>query len=367
VGDQSLHVVVDGRELVGRPTGVGRHLESILRAWAGDASFRHRLTILVPGAAPPMSAGPAARFTWQTVPASSTGTWFEQTTLARVAKAASPDVFLAPGYTAPLRLNVPTVVTVHDVSFFAHPEWFSAREGLRRRWLTRASARRARRVITVSAFSAGEIVRWLGVPRERVVVAPNGAPPLAEAADSPSRGPVVLYVGSLFNRRRIPELLEGFARAAASVPDARLVLVGDNRTHPPLDPCERARALGVADRVRWREYVADDELARLYAEARVFVFLSDYEGFAMTPFEAIAHGVPPIMLDTPVAREIYGDAARLVTASPDDIGAALRHLLEDETARLSLARAGRQRMAQFSWARSADLIRRALEEAARER
>ncbi len=260
---------------------------------------------------------------------------------------------------------MPTVVTVHDVSFFAHPEWFSAREGLRRRWLTRASARRARRIITVSTFSAGEIVRWLGVPHERVVVAPNGAPPLMAAADSPSRPPLVLYVGSLFNRRRIPELLEGFAASRGAAPEARLVLVGDNRTRPAIDPVERARTLGVADRVSWREYVSDDELTALYAQARVFVFLSDYEGFAMTPFEAIAHGVPPVLLDTPVAREIYGDAARLVAAAPDAIGAALLHLLQDEPARVSLAQAGRRRMKQFSWARTADLIRGALEEAAR--
>ena len=91
------------------------------------------------------------------------------------------------------------------MSFFAHPEWFTPRERLRRQWTTRAAAMRARRVVTVSRFSAGEIARWLGVPRERIVVAPNAAFDVRRPDPMPARTPVVLFVGSLFNRRRIPD------------------------------------------------------------------------------------------------------------------------------------------------------------------
>ena len=77
-------------------------------------------------------------------------------------------MLFAPGYSGPLLGSTPMVVTVHDVSFAAHPEWFSPREGLRRRTLTTLTARKAARVITVSDFSKQEIVRHLGVPQSKV-------------------------------------------------------------------------------------------------------------------------------------------------------------------------------------------------------
>ena len=69
------------------------------------------------------------------------GTFWEQTTLFGAARQDGLDVFFAPAYTAPLRLEVPTVLLVHDLSFVTHPEWFRVREGLRRRLLTRWASR----------------------------------------------------------------------------------------------------------------------------------------------------------------------------------------------------------------------------------
>src|SRR6185295_3606523 len=103
-----------------------------------------------------------------------------------------------------------------------------------------------------------------------------------------------LFVGSLFNRRRLPDMLHAFKLTLARVPEARLILVGDNRTHPHIDPLTLAAALGVSAQVEWRAYVPEEELEALYDRAKVFLFLSEYEGFAMTPLEALAHGVPPV-------------------------------------------------------------------------
>ena len=98
---------------------------------------------------------------------------------------------------------------------------------------------------------------------------------------------------------------------------------------------------GSARRSTWREYVDDDELEGLYGSARVFAFLSDYEGFAMTPMEALAHGVPAVLLDTPVAREVYGDGAVLVPLDTTAIAVALEGLLPaPRVATASLRRAG---------------------------
>ncbi len=344
MADRPLRIAIDGRELVGRPTGVGRYLYEILRHWADDPSVRHAFTIILPAPPPPLVAALGPKFTLRVAPTAKAGTWWEQMRLPRLLAREAPDVLFAPGYTAPLQHPCPTVVTIHDVSFWAHPEGFARRERVRRRWLTRTSARRAARILTVSRFSAQEIARWLRVPPDRIAVVPNGAPPLAARRDGPPPGRTVLYVGSLLTRRRIPLLLGAFRLVHDRVPDARLVLVGDNRTSPPIDPARIAASLGIANAVDYRAWVADEELTAMYDKARLFVFLSDYEGFALTPFEAIARGVPPVLHDTPVAREIYGDAARLVEATAPAVADAAIHLLTDDAAHRALALAGARRL-----------------------
>jgi glycosyltransferase involved in cell wall biosynthesis len=357
-----LHIGVDGRELMGHATGVGRYIVEVLRAWAADPAFPHRVTVVVPGEPKPALRALGDRVTWHIEPNEHAGTWWEQTRLPGALSRSGVDVLFAAGYTAPIRRACPFVVAMYDVSFFAHPEWFRVREGARRRWLSRLAAKRASSVITISEFSAGEIVRWIGIPRDRVRIAAPGSPPPGNLP-AKTRAALVLFVGSLFNRRHIPDLLQAFALTLSRVPDARLVLVGDNRTNPPIDPLAIADDLGIASRVDWRRYVSDAELEALYRDARVFAFLSDYEGFAMTPMEAIALGTPPVLLDTPIAREVYGDAAVLVTADPGEIAGALVRLLTDDQAHAQLTAAGRRRLAAYSWTRTAGVVRQALEEA----
>jgi glycosyltransferase involved in cell wall biosynthesis len=239
-------------------------------------------------------------------------------------------VFFAGAYTAPLALGLPLAVTIHDVSFAAHPEWFTPREGARRRLLTRQAARAAAVIFTDSEFSRREIVERLGAAPERLRVIPPGVT-WRKAAIASVREPLVLFVGSIFNRRRLPTALTAFAEATAARPDARFVIAGADRTYPPINFEALTRSAGISSRVEFLSYVTDAQLDLLYARASVFVFLSEYEGFGLTPLEALSAGVPIVVLDTAVAREVYGDAAWYV--SPEDAvreaGRAISVLLED--------------------------------------
>jgi glycosyltransferase involved in cell wall biosynthesis len=338
-------------------------LSGLLDAWsASDRARRHEWTLVAHAPIPGAQRWPAAV---HIIPGSG-GTYWEQFTLPRALGANRPDLLFAPGYTAPLTVATPLVLTIHDVSFFAHPEWFSIREGTRRRLLTAWSARRARAVITDTQFSKTEIARHIGV--KNVFVVPLGIDGGQRRLDDPAgdRSPMVLFVGSLFQRRRVHRLIEAFDLVAERVPGAHLEIVGENRTRPYVDFELLRRRCAYAERITIRSYVDEATLALLYSRASVFAFLSEYEGFGLTPLEALAGGVPPVVLDTPVARETCGDAARYLSpaASNEDIASTIAELLTDAGARANLLRHRTQALRHFDWTVTAGATLAVLEEAA---
>jgi len=368
-----MRIGIDARALMGRPTGVGRYLGELLRAWSDpDAGVGGRHAFLLYGPAALTASARAACGTLsiaQRIVPGAGGTAWEQVALRRAVRADRPDVFFAPAYTAPLGTRCPLVVTVHDLSFYARPAWFSWREGLRRRLLTRAAARRASAVLTDSRFSAEEIQAHLGVPPSRIRVIPLGVAPPVAAADIASVGarePLVLFVGSIFNRRRLPDLIEAFAGFTRRHPLARLLIIGENRTFPRQDLDRVAAAWDVTDRVSIRPYVSDQELAEAYRRASVFAFLSEYEGFGLTPLEALAYGIPAVVLDTPVAREVCQDAAVFVAAGDiPGTTAAIETLLTDAGRRAAQLQAARRVLAQYAWPAAARATLEAIEGARR--
>jgi len=367
-----MRIGIDARELSGRVTGVGRYLAGLLHEWAIDASTSvHQFVLYAPEL---IALGlDARRFPTRLVRGRS-GTWWEQVRAPRAARLDHLDVWFAPGYSAPLALKVPTVVVIHDLSFVGHPEWFRLREGARRRWLTRQAARKARAIITVSQFSRRELIERLAVPEGRIHVIPPGIGtgdwglgtggghrvPGPLVAGSPVPSPLVpspyrvLYAGSILNRRHVVDLIRAFAPIARGHAGASLDIVGDNRSYPREDLQQSIAAEALEAQVRWHDYVTDEQLQELYAHARAFAFLSEYEGLGLTPLEALNAGVPPVLLDTPAARESCGDAAVYVPVS--NVPAATRALesvLFDEAVRSRILTAAPNELAKYSWPRAA--------------
>ena len=344
-----MRIGIDARELAGNVTGVGRYLGGLLNEWASSGAAAAHQFVLYAHA--PLPAAYSS-LELHILPGSS-GTWWQQATLATAARGDRLDVFFAPHYTAPLLLKTPTVVVMHDVSFAAHPEWFRMREGLRLRTLARLSAARARAIVTVSEFSRSEIAEHLGVRGRPIHVIPPGIP-LRTTAVAAVREPRLLYVGSIFNRRHVPALIQAFADVARAHPDASLDLVGDNRSYPFEDIAAAIDFEQMGDRIRWHRYVSDDQLSDLYSRARGFAFLSDYEGLGMTPLEALAAGAPSVLYDTEIARETCGDAALYVQRGNRDAATrALERLLFDEPVRTQLLAAAPSTLAKFNWPRAA--------------
>jgi glycosyltransferase involved in cell wall biosynthesis len=370
LGDRPLVVGIDGRELRGRPTGVGRYLRNLLRRWrdGGDGLF-----VYLDGAVPadPVLAPPAV--VARAVGGARHGVLWQQRRLPAAARGDRLDVFFSPAYTCPLSLALPRVTAVHDLSFFAHPQDFGLLDGLRRRLLTALSLRASRFVLACSDFTRREIAARFPSVADRVLHVPLGpdddlpSPPLRDAARRRLgvRGPYVITVGSILNRRCLPDLLRAAARLARG--HSRLVLdvVGENRTHPRLDLEARAGSLGIAEAVRLSGFVDEAALADRYAAADAAVFLSEYEGFGLPALEAAARGVPLVVSRAPSLGEIFQDAALLVPPHHEAaVAGALHRVLSDRALAASLVSAGRALASRHSWERTAALTHDTLRRAA---
>jgi glycosyltransferase involved in cell wall biosynthesis len=290
----ALRIAVDANVLNASWGGIPKYLDRIARGLVagGDrvdlVSNTRRPIKAIPGAHP-VPIWVKSRALWRdlVVPA-----W---------AFAARPDVFWAPGTWLPRRLSVPMVATVHDLAPLlfpgSKPQWVESEF----RTIVARSVRRATRVIAVSQPTARDVERLWGVPAERIHVIPNGVDDAlrpgdrsAAAAEVRRRwgidGPFVLNVGSQEPRKGLDVLIEAAAEAARLGADWRLVLVGTPgyRGEEVVQKARRAGSVLLTG-------VSDAELAPLYRAAEALAAPSLYEGFGITPLEAMACGTPVVI------------------------------------------------------------------------
>jgi glycosyltransferase involved in cell wall biosynthesis len=281
----------------------------------------------------------------------------EQTLLPLTLARRRPDLLHNVFNTAPALPGIAQVTTIHDLVHerFRRRGPFAKSVAL----LVRLAARRSARILTVSEASKADIVRFLGVPPERVDVAPNG-PGIAEDVHGPppleirrrfevGDAPLLLTVAPSRPHKNVERLVEALAR----VPEAVLVVPGYRTAHE--DELERhAAQLGVGDRLRRPGWVDDETLDGLYRTADCFVFPSLAEGFGLPVLEAMLRGAPVACSSTTSLPEVAGDAALLFDPLDiDAIASSIRRILEDGELAARLREAGRERAARFSWEDSA--------------
>jgi glycosyltransferase involved in cell wall biosynthesis len=266
-------------------------------------------------------------------------------------------------YTGPPIQLSPEVVTIHDVSFEEHPDYFARGERLRLRLTVRRAVRSARRIITVSEFSKAEIIRLLKVPEQKIKVIYNGVGPEfrpirgQEAIQShlerySIQKPYLLAVGNICRRKNQLAMVRGFARWLEREPDYphRLVLAGKQGIGVKEVLSEVTRLGLDSSRVTLLGFVADENLPYLYAGAELLLNTSHYEGFGLPVVEAMACGLPVVLSRASCFPEIAADAARYVNPDdPDDVAAAIAEILGNSARREECVERGLARAQHFRW------------------
>jgi len=283
--------------------------------------------------------------------------------LPRAAALAHVDLIHAPAYTAPFWSRVPVVLTIHDVSYARHPEWYPYQRDWARRAFYRRSARAADHVITDSTFSASEITAAYDIPASRITVAPLGVDPAFThgsrvAGELPGgiTEPYLLHVGDLHERRNLAVVVDAVLAARrhfGATAGLSLVLVGVDRGVGD-GLCAIAVEADAPDAVVLLGRVSDERLQALYQGAAALVYPSLYEGFGLPVLEAMATGTPVIASRAASMPEVLGDAGMLL--DPLDAGAwaqAVVKVVNDEHVRDRMRQAGRARAAMFTWERTA--------------
>jgi glycosyltransferase involved in cell wall biosynthesis len=269
-------------------------------------------------------------------------------------------------YTAPIGCPVPIVVSVHDVSFLEHPDYFPVHRALQLRLTVQRTIRKAARILTGSEFSREAIARAYHLDPERIAVVPNAAADCFHQVRRTAAvrqvldrfqiaAPFILSVGDLQPRKNHIGLIEAFARLIRANPHLphHMVLAGKktwfaHRVH------EAAKNSGVADRIRFLGFVSDDDLLQLYNACGLFCFPSFYEGFGLPVLEAMACGAAVACSNTSAVPEVADGAALVFNPyNSDEIARTMLDLIVHTELHARMCRLGLQRATRFSWQNTA--------------
>ncbi len=360
-----LRVLLDATAIPADRGGVGRYVDDLLPALAAEdltlavvaqATDCESFSARVPGAevvaVPARAASRRGRMLW------------EQTGLPALARRWRAQVIHSPHYTMPWRSPVPVVVTLHDATFFSHPDVHVPLKRHFFRAATRRAVRRAAALVVPSQATADEVLRFVGGDRRRFHVAHHGVDtarfhPVGDderrrvAASLGIEGvPYVGFLGTLEPRKNVAALIEGWVRAAAASPDPpALVLAGGRGWDTAVDPAIAAVPHHLT-LVR-PGYLPLDDLAGFLSGASVLAYPALGEGFGLPVLEAMACGATVLTTRELSLPEVGGDAVAYCGTGAGDIAEGLVTLLGDEGRRRELSRAALARAREFTWERSA--------------
>jgi len=297
--------------------------------------------------------------------------WWFHYSLPRRLQREAPNVFFSPDGHCAAGGGAPTVMVTHDIAHIHFPEQVPAAARLYYQRIVSRYLQQADRLLTVSEFSKGDIVRHYGIDPAKIDVCGNGARavfrPLPEAERLAVRrqyaegADYFFYLGSVNPRKNVPRLVDAFDAFKSSSGAPVKLLIGGRfgwLTGEVKGAYERARH---RSDIIFLGYLPEAELARLLGGALALTYVSLFEGFGLPILEAMHAEVPVITSCTSSMPEVAGAAALLVDPRQvEAIAAAMQRLYRDAALRRQLVQAGRRQRELFSWERCTDIVEQTL-------
>lgn len=313
-----MKIAIDGFEIDGNFTGVGRYLRNLLD---GILKFdkKNSYTLFKRGETDPFQKD---NLKIVTLPSSKSHTRWQNTDLLRSLKNEQFDLFFSPNHTVPLFYKGRSFMTVHDVSWRGVPRDFSWKERFSRDIRTRISLKKCEKIFTVSDYSKMEMIRFYKTPSEKIIPIHSGIEKSffreTEEQINTFKNKYDLtgylsigFLGSMFKRRHIMELIDAFNILKKNF-KIKLFLIGqifDKKVEKYFnDPA-----------IIHIKRIPEKEINSFYSSIDLFAYLSEYEGFGFPPLESLMCGTVPLLLRSSSLKEIFNDIALFVDKPDPDI------------------------------------------------
>ena len=294
---------------------------------------------------------------------------WEQFTSPSAARKAGVDLLHVPYFAPPFFPRTPSIITIHDIIPLRLPQYRTDPKMKAYLQLITRAARRATLIITVSQHAKQDMLDALKLPAERIRVVYEAAGdeyhPISDPAVQAKvrahyglKGHYVLYLGGLDQRKNVPQLVRAFAQLYRQLgdPDLQLLIAGNpDKKNGPLfpDPRPVAAELGITGQIIYL-FIEEADKPAIYSGASVFVFPSLYEGFGLTPLEAMSCGTPVVCSNRTSLPEVVGDAA--ISFDPDNLRKMVQDLysvLTNNDLQADLRARSLKRATQFNWRKTA--------------
>lgn len=284
-----------------------------------------------------------------------------------------PDVFFTPSHYAPRFSPVPTAISIMDLSYKRFPLLFTKHDLYQLTNWTKYSARKAKKIFTISEFSRNDIIKTYHIDKENVVVTYPGVKQMEGLNTNIKtmidlnekfgiKGNYILFVGTLQPRKNLERLIKAFSLLVKK--NIELVVVG-KRGWLYEDILKAPRKYNVEERVKFLDFVEDKDLPSLYGNATCFVLPSLYEGFGLPVLEAMKYGCPVLTSNTSSLPEAGGDAALYFDPeNTEEMAKKIDEVLSDEKLRSEMVKKGYEQVKKFSWDKTAKKTLQVLKELA---
>ena len=276
------------------------------------------------------------------------------------------DVFFAPWYSAPLiNCGVKTVIGAWDITCNTHPHHYTLFDRISFGLFMPPSCKKAEGLLTCSAFDAGQIEKYYGIPAERICVVPYAADEKFKPVDDPEEIAAfrrkyglperyILSMGIIIPRRNVDVIIDAFTEIHETFSNVGLVVIGRNLTMPFIDIAGRMKPLIDKGKGFYWPRASEDDIVNFYCGAWYYICTSTVDGESLMLKEAMKCGTP--VITSPLLKETVGGNAVILDDPTDrkQTGEILQKVILDSELRNRFSRASGKWIQTLSWERVAE-------------